>query len=233
MIGILNAYHYDSTPGNFQEKYNELILKFVQNIFPERKICHYKIAFGEWPKSVEECQAWFVTGSAKGAYDVDQWISQLKNLISELNKKKIKLIGICFGHQIIAESLGGRVEKSSKGWGVGVKNFQIIKINSWMNPEYKNISLLFSHQDQVVQLPPGAILLAQDQFCENQMVQIGDHILTFQGHPEFDVEFAKARLISRKDKMPIDTYNVAMNSLHDSTDSKIVMKWIRNFVLNK
>lgn len=232
MIGILNAYHFDPTPGNFQEDYNKLIVSFVQNIFPSEKIHNYKIALGaqgEWPKSVDECRLWIITGSAKSAYDLDPWITQLKNFVVQLNQQKKKLIGICFGHQLIAEALNGRVENSAKGWGVGVKNFEIIKKRPWMQPEKNKVALLFSHQDQVVQLPPGAELIAQDEFCPNQMFQIGDHILTLQGHPEFDVKFAKDRLISRKEKVNPETYHIAMNSFDKPQDNRVLAEWIRNF----
>lgn len=230
MIGILNAYHFDATPGNFQENYNKLILEYVRKIFPNESIREYKIAFGDWPKSTSECEVWFVTGSAKSAYDLDEWITQLKQFIIQLDKHKSKLVGICFGHQIIAQSLGGRVEKSSKGWGVGVKSYKVIKNLSWMQPPLDQVSLLFSHQDQVEVIPPNAELLAEDSFCSNQMFQIGKHILTFQGHPEFDTEFAKERLVSRKEKMSLETFQIAMDSFSKSNDSKILIEWIRNFI---
>jgi len=230
MIGILNAYHFDATPGNYQESYDSLIIDFVQKIFPREKVYNYKVALGEWPKSVNECQAWFITGSAKSAYESDSWILKLKRFINETEQQKIKLIGICFGHQIIAQALGGSVEKSSKGWGVGIKDFEIIQNQNWMQPAQKKLSLLFSHQDQVVKLPPQAVLLAQDSFCPNQMFQIGQHILTLQGHPEFDVQFAKARLISRKEKVEPETYQIAMNSFNRPKDNQIFCEWIRRFV---
>lgn len=232
MIGILNAYHFDASPGNYQEDYNKLILEFVQKIFPDEKICNYKMAFGEWPKSVNECRAWFVTGSAKGVYDTEPWISELKKLIIQLDEKKIKLIGICFGHQMIAESLGGRVEKSPHGWGVGVKTFEIVKKYPWMQPEREKLSLLFSHQDQVAVLPPQAVVLASDSFCPYQIIQIGNHILTFQGHPEFSVPFAKGRLTSRKDKIAVQAYDAAMASFNEPRGSEVVVEWIRKFVLS-
>ncbi len=230
MIGILNAYHFDPTPGSFQEDYGHLIMSFAKKAFPDKPIQNYEIAFGKWPADINECDVWIITGSAKAAYDNDPWITQLKKFIVELHSNKKKLIGICFGHQVIAAALGGEVAKSSKGWGVGVKSFKILKPQPWMTPALNPVRLLFSHQDQVIRMPKDAELIAQDQFCEFQMYQIGKHILTMQGHPEFSVKFARERLISRKEKVVPEVYETAMNSFDNPKDDQILAQWIQNFV---
>lgn len=232
MIGILNAYHFDPKPGNYQEEYTRLIMDFAARTFPDKKIKEYKVAQGQWPANIKECDVWIITGSAKSVYDKDIWIEQLKRLVKELHHAKKKLIGICFGHQIISAALGGEVIKSPSGWGVGVKTFQILGFQDWMKPALDEVSLLFSHQDQVSIPPKGATLLAQDTFCPFQMFQIGEHILTLQGHPEFSVSFAKARLESRKDKVAPEIYKRAMGSFEDPQDNLVLSKWIRNFALN-
>jgi len=232
MIGILNAYHFDPTPGNYQEEYSALIMEFAQRVFPGKQIKNYKVAQNQWPQSINECEVWIITGSPKGAYDPDPWIAELKKFILSLNEHKKKLVGICFGHQIISAALGGEVIKSPKGWGVGVREYEITQPQAWMKPALKKVSLLFSHQDQVVSMPKGAKLLAQDSFCEFQMYQLADHILTLQGHPEFSVAFAKSRLQSRKDKMPSETYQKAMASFESPKDDQVIAEWIRNFSLS-
>lgn len=241
MIGILNAYHFDFTPNNYQELYNENLNDFLKKTFQGEHIRHYKIAKKntpqensniEWPISYDECTVWIITGSSKGVYDNDPWLIRLSQWIQNLHVRKKKLIGICFGHQIIAQALGGKVEKSTKGWGVGIKPFQVLHHQPWMNPQQTNLSLIFSHQDQVITLPSEAKLLASDEFCPNQMFQIGNHILTMQGHPEYTVEFAKNRLLARKDRIDPATYNKALSSLSQPSqlcDDKILSSWIREF----
>lgn len=245
MIGILNAYHFDFTPGNYQEHYNKLITDFLLRTFPSEKVRHYKIASsenfgspygtGEWPLSNDECSTWIITGSSKSAYDDVPWVQQLQNWIREFDQRKSaqKLVGICFGHQIIAQALGGRVEKSSKGWGVGVQTIKVLKSQPWMKPSQSKLSLIFSHQDQVVELPSGSVatVLATNDFCPNQIIQYGKDILTFQGHPEFTIEFAKSRLESRKKIIEPEAFDNAMTSFSNNhRDDKVVSQWLREFV---
>jgi GMP synthase-like glutamine amidotransferase len=229
MIGILNAYHFDPTPGNYQEEYSALIEDFTRKIFPGEQIKNFKVAQNQWPKSIDECDVWLITGSPKAAYDPDPWIADLKKFIVDLDAHKKKLVGICFGHQVISAALGGKVIQSPKGWGVGVREFKIVQPQTWMTPALIQVSLLFSHQDQVVGLPTGAKLLAEDSFCQFQMYQLGQHILTLQGHPEFSVAFAKSRLQSRKDKMPLEVYQKALDSFENHKDDQVLAEWIRNF----
>ncbi len=235
-IGILNAYHFEAAD-EYQKEYSQLFFDFVQNTFPEQKdqIIDYKIAQGQFPAAATDCEIWFITGSPKSVYNDIPWIHQLKKFTQELHRHKVKTIGVCFGHQMIAHALGGEVTKSPKGWAVGIRDFQIIQKQPWMSPAPPNLSsklsLLFSHQDQVNALPPEAQLLATDSFCPNQMMQIEQHILTLQGHPEFSIKFAKGRLLSRKDMIDPKTYAQAMQSYEQQNDYEIMSTWIRQFAL--
>lgn len=234
MIGVLNAYHFDADDTGYQLDYSRIFIEFVESAFPSAtSVREYKVAQGEFPKSVHECELWFITGSPKSVYEDIPWIHQLKEFVIELHSKKVKTVAICFGHQMVAHALGGKVSKSSRGWGVGIRSFDMLAHKPWMNNvgrDPQKISLLFSHQDQVESLPPGAELLAQDEFCPFQMMQIGDHILTMQGHPEFTVNFARERLISRRDKMSAETFDKAMQSYADTSDFQLMIEWIRKFV---
>lgn len=229
MIGILNAYYFESSPSKSRGTYYKLITEFVENIFVGEDVRVYDIATGEWPLSLDECRVWIITGSAKGAYEADDWIIQLKKFIVQLDMHEKKLLGICFGHQVIAEALGGRVLKSEKGWGLGVKDFKIINSEPWMQPFKNKISLLFTHQDQVVELPQKAKLIASSEFCPNQMYQIGNHILTVQGHPEFSVEYTQYKIDSHRKIVSEDVYQSAMISFGNVCDSALIKEWFRKF----
>ncbi|MEK6628925.1 MAG: GMP synthase [Bdellovibrionota bacterium] len=233
-IGILNAYHFEQVPGNYQEEYSQIFIEFVKSVFPDKKtnIIEYKVALGNFPKSVSECDIWFITGSPKSVYEDITWIHQLTDFTKKLHANKKKLVGICFGHQMVAHALGGKVLKSARGWGVGIREFNITQKQTWMTPVDNKMSLIFSHQDQVEIPPPNAKLLAGDEFCSYQMLQIGEHILSFQGHPEFTEKFAKDRLNSRKQLMPLETYQTALDSFKNKNDSKQLIAWIQKFVNN-
>ncbi len=205
-------------------------LRFFANATPDVKVKVYRVPMGEVPITPTECEAWVISGSPKGAYEEDVWISNLRKFIVAADQVKARMLGICFGHQLIAHSLGGRAEKSPKGWGVGVQEFAISDFMPWMDPPLKAASLLFSHQDQVVQLPKGARHLASSEFCRYQMFSVGHHIFSLQGHPEFTPEFARGRLESRKDLIGKSVYDQAVQSLERPTASREIGNWIRRFL---
>lgn len=227
MIGLINAYMFDPDPKGYQAQYEPMFMGFAKESGLD--IRSYRVALGEKPKSFDECSGWIISGSSKGAYDNDPWIEELISFIQECHKHKKKLAGICFGHQLIAQSLGGKTEKSDKGWGVGIREFQVKKEMPWMKPPLLNCSLLFSHQDQVTELPPGAEHLASDPFCEYQMYSMGKHVFCLQGHPEFTPEFARSRYESRREKLGNQTYKTAMASLGAPTHRHELGQWLANF----
>lgn len=230
MIGLLNAYRHQADAPQYQLDYAPMCVEFLERTFPGKTIRVFNVALGEFPNAVDECQAWVITGSPKAAYDTDPWIARLGQFIRDVDTAQQKLIGICFGHQLIAHSLGGKTEAAKGGWGVGVRTFQILKKKPWMQPDLNQVALLFSHQDQVMKLPPHAELLAEDDFCPHQMFSIGDHILSLQGHPEFTPQFAKGRLDSRIDRVGKEKYNRAVESLTNKTNTNEIGEWLRRFI---
>ena len=206
-----------------------MFLDFFKKILPS-EIKTYRPPFGEVPQNIDECEAWIISGSPKSVYDSDPWIKELISFVQKCDAKKKKLIGICFGHQLIAHALGGKAEKAKSGWGVGIKTFRMFKNKNWMTPNLQEASLLFSHQDQVTTLPKNAELLATDSFCPNQMYEIGGYILCLQGHPEFTKTFMRDRLIARAEIIEPKTYDVAIKSLESETQSNVIGNWIRNFL---
>ena len=231
MIGILNAYHFDTTPGNYQEQYLQMMQDYLSGVMPGVKFKDYCVAQNEFPADPDECDGYVITGSPASCYDHEAWIKKLVELIKQLNEIHKPLLGICFGHQIIAHALGGEVVKSDKGWGIGVREFSMTSYTPWMEPRLENdsCSLLFSHQDQVVKLPTSATCVAGDSFCSNQMYFIGDHVFSIQGHPEFTPNYAKSRYLARIDRIGEKHVKEAVESLKNTTNSDEVGAWIKNF----
>jgi GMP synthase-like glutamine amidotransferase len=136
----------------------------------------WNVVDGEFPPGPEAAEGWLITGSRHGAYDDLPWIPRLEELIRAIRDAGRPLVGICFGHQIIAQALGGRVEKFAGGWSVGPQTYRI---------EGRDYRIAAWHQDQVVQVPPGARVVGESEFCRNAAL-VYDRIYTVQPHPEYD-----------------------------------------------
>ncbi|MFK5998936.1 MAG: type 1 glutamine amidotransferase [Rhodobacterales bacterium] len=142
----------------------------------------YNVLAGDIPLDANAADGWLITGSKFGAYEDHPWIAPLEDLIRKIYAAHIPLIGVCFGHQIIAQALGGKVEKYKGGWRVGQTAYKMaghndpIVLNAW-------------HQDQVVELPEDAVILGSNDFCKNAMLTYGDKVFTVQAHPEYGDDF--------------------------------------------
>ncbi|WP_062763433.1 type 1 glutamine amidotransferase [Falsirhodobacter sp. alg1] len=136
----------------------------------------WRVTDMDFPTDVHQADGWLITGSRHGVYEDHAFIAPLEDLIRNIYAARVPLVGICFGHQIIAQALGGRVEKYANGWSVGATDYEFegetLTLNAW-------------HQDQVVAVPEGARVLASSAFCANAAMVYDDRALTIQAHPEF------------------------------------------------
>tara|TARA_B100001250_G_C19751828_1_gene768096 strand:- start:436 stop:1158 length:723 start_codon:yes stop_codon:yes gene_type:complete len=229
-IGILQC---DSTNLEFRSEhgnYPEMFISIFESVDRSLEFEVYDVQLNQYPKEIEECDAYLVTGSRFSVYDKNEWIWRLENYVIELHQRKHPLIGICFGHQIVAKALGGKTELAAKGWGVGVHKYSKTLSKSWLTPDLDNFSLIVSHQDQVTELPKGAELLAGSEFCPLAAFRIGEHVLTFQGHPEFSKDYSKVLIVLRKEKLGNTVYVEGLKSLVNPIHSQIIIKWITNFL---
>jgi len=207
-----------------------MFITLFKEIDPNLEFEIYDLREDITPQNLNECDAYITTGSRVSSYDSVSWIPAFKQLILALHKAQIKLIGICFGHQLIADCLGGATQKSEKGWGVGVSENKIIKKKNWMKPELDQLNIIVSHQDQVISLPKNAEILAGSDFCPNFMLQIGEHILTVQGHPEFNKQYSQTLMQHRGDIIGSTRLQQGLNSLSLTVHDKILMQWIYHFM---
>jgi len=153
---------------------------------------------GALPDRTDEADGYLITGSKSSVYDDKDWIRALEDFVRILHAERRKLIGICFGHQLVAQALGGSVAKSPKGWGVGIQCYELC-FNSFELSKNDSFCLLASHQDQVLAMPPGARAIATSAHCEIAGMTIGEHVLTFQGHPEFTVDYSRELITFRRE----------------------------------
>ena len=229
-IGILEADFVDEKPKEEFGSYADMFINLLSKVEVKIEYEVYKVIENNFPQKMDECDAYLITGSKFSAYDDLLWINNLKLFIKEAIKKKKKLVGICFGHQIIAEANEGVVRKSDKGWGVGLMEATVVNSKEWMEPSVKKYSLLLTHQDQVEKLPVGAELIASNEFCPNSSYGIGKHVLTFQGHPEFSPGYLMYLMNKRREIIGVDETIKAETSMSELADNQTIAKWIVEFI---
>ena len=170
--------------------------------------------------------AYLITGSPAGVYEPLPWIAPLMEFIRSASDAK--MIGVCFGHQAMAQALGGEVIKSPKGWGTGLQCYQVVHPQPWTNGEYQ-VAVPASHQDQVVVQPPGTTVVAASDFTPFAALAWTDRpAISFQFHPEFSPGYAKALIEKRYDR--VNDPDAALASLDAPNDNERVGEWIRRFL---
>ncbi len=211
-------------------EYPDMFIQLLGEVDPELEFRVYDVEQGEYPTDIDEVDAYLITGSKSSVYDDKPWIAVLMDFVRELDRRRKKLVGICFGHQLVAQALGGKTEKSPKGWGVGLHSHRFNVAPRWHDGEALDFDILVSHQDQVVSNATGARVLAGSEFCENAVCQIGNHILTFQGHPEFVPEYSREIMEFRRGMIGEQTYIDGVASLAAGPQRERVARWILNFL---
>ncbi len=182
-----------------------------------------------FPQSVGDYDGYLVTGSAHGVYDDALFIPRLMAFIRKIFAAAKPLVGICFGHQIVAHALGGHAAKFDDGWGIGTMPIKMVGAVDWIPSDIDQLDLIHVHQDQVMTLPPDAVRLAQSDFCKNAAFAIGKQVFAIQGHPEFTPAYTNALIDIREDKIGKDRAAKARISLQKSHDGRRVGGWILDF----
>ncbi|MXN64709.1 GMP synthase [Stappia sp. GBMRC 2046] len=228
-IGILET---GRPPQQLEEKYPNYPKMFEELLSGSgAEFRTYAILDGDFPKDPRECDAWLITGSRFGVYDGYEWIDKLKGFVRSAHQAKSPVVGICFGHQLIAEALGGRAEKSDRGWGVGLHEYDVTGKADWMEGERASFALQVSHQDQVTKVPEGGTVLASSDFCPNALIAYDDWAVTFQGHPEFGPDFSEDLIKMRRGTtLPEDFADKALATVDAGQDSELVARWIAAFL---
>jgi len=184
---------------------------------------------GELPVP-DQCDAYVITGSRHSVYDDLPWLPPLVGFLGAALAAERKVIGICFGHQLVAHFFGGETRPAPVGWCVGVHETRVVAAQPWMQPARSHFGLLSSHRDQVVRLPAGAVPFAASARCPEAGFVIGEQVLTFQGHPEFTKPYAADLMRARAAVLGSELFAEGIASLAYETDATLIARWILNFI---
>jgi len=229
--GILN----EKFVGHF-DPYPVMFATLLDSAGPGLEFRTYSVIHGEMPGSTSECDGWLITGSRYGAYEKLDWMLALEVFIREIHRDSVPLVGICFGHQIIAQALGGEVVKSDRGWGIGLHSYQIDEARDWMGDAPEQVDLYAFHQDQVVKLPPQSSVFSSSDFCPYAGLSYGDSIISVQAHPEFEEDYELALINTfGGNRVPQAVADEALENMlvkEQKADTQVLASWLAAFFLS-
>ena len=172
-----------------------------------------------------------MTGSSASVTERAPWMLRAEAHLRAIAAARVPLFGICFGHQMIAQALGGEVAKNPRGREVGSVFLDRIGIDPIMQDLPARFSVNTTHVDTVVRLPPGARLLASTTLDATAAFAIGDTIRAVQFHPELDASAMRAYVVARSEGIledGLDPQKISAGVVESPENGAV----LRNFVLH-
>jgi len=229
-IGILGC---DDVPERLRSvggTYREMFTKLLAPHLPDAIFEWFDVVNGKLPDSTDVCDAYLCTGSRYSVYEDREWIHALKAYVRAIQQARKPFVGVCFGHQVLAQALGGEVTPAAQGWGVGIHEMKVTATEPWMQPQQEDCKLQYMHADQVQRLPPDSVVLAAAPHCPVAMFRVGDTMIGIEGHPEFPAAYVEALLRARRERIGAERTDAALASLDEKADDTVVARWIANFL---
>lgn len=223
----------DDVLEKFQPKfghYEDMIRSMFGHLDTPFEFEAFDCRLGCYPEDIHEYDFYITTGSKASVYKNMPWIQQLIKFVQHLGKHKKTLIGICFGHQVIAMACHGMVKHSDKGWGIGIAANRVVATPDWMREKRQKLNILVSHQDQITSLPEDALVIAESDFCPYFVVQWNNHFLSIQGHPEWSSVYSRTLINNRRGLIPAERIDQGLDSLEIEPDNRLFTRWIMDFV---
>jgi GMP synthase-like glutamine amidotransferase len=172
-----------------------------------------------------------ITGSAAGVYDDLPWLEPLRAFIRRAYAARTPMLGVCFGHQVMADALGGDVRKSEKGWGLGRHSYRLARRPELFSGDAPELAIACSHQDQVLTRPPESDVFLASDFTPNAgLLYRNGTAISLQPHPEFSDAYALALAELRRGRVPGDVVDAAIASLARPSDSVETARFLAAFL---
>lgn len=230
-IGILETGQLPEALSEKHGDYPGMFERLLRTADPALEFAVYHVTEEQLPTAADECDAWLVTGSRHGVYDPLPWIEPLKRFLKTAYEADVPIVGICFGHQILAEALGGKAMKSDRGWRLGVEQYTVHRRPGWMTGIDGAFSLNALHQDQVIELPGDAEVLAGSEFCPYAVVAYRGNAISIQPHPEFLTGFLRDLIDYRRSTSFSESdAEAGLATLGTPVHTRQVAEWIVNFL---
>jgi GMP synthase-like glutamine amidotransferase len=224
-IGILQC---GPTPAGLEERFGAYGAMVGRMLGPDTPTIIYDVASGALPTDAHECTGYIVTGSPAGVHDDLPWIAPLLAFLRSA-RGKTRLVGICFGHQALAQAFGGAVSRSRAGWGIGVHSYEVAGSAPFLDAERgSRLSSPVYHQDQVTRAPADARVILTSAFTPFAALDYGDAV-SVQCHPEFEPGFGPALLEARRERHGAAT-DIAIASYEQAHNGVMIGRWLSRFL---
>jgi GMP synthase-like glutamine amidotransferase len=185
---------------------------------------------GEYPASFDDYDAVLLTGSRADSFSSEAWVIELRRQVTQLLAQRKKMVGVCFGHQLIALCMGAQVGRAPQGWGAGRMTYDWHRPDLPLFEQRSEIALLASHQDQVFTLPEGAQLVASSAFCPVASFTVGNEVFCIQPHPEFEVGLSAKLIERRREILGEEKYIVSRQSLEHGHEGEHIARMVVEFL---
>ena len=210
--------------------------KFIDLLAPENQqavLDSYYVAENEFPHSLDDYDAYLLTGSPHSVHDECDWMLDLSRLVLDANHLNKRIVASCFGHQLVAKVFGGAVGKNEQGWSIGNYALNITQQYDWMQPIAGNTGLYHFNSERVTKLPKSAKSFASTDAYPHYAYTIADNILSFQGHPEQPKRAMNNFLSATQDKLSKeDLIKASIFMDNDKLDADVWAKWMMRFMVS-
>jgi GMP synthase-like glutamine amidotransferase len=219
-IALLMTNTDESEFAQARPKDGEKFTTMIHGVRPDWKVTVFPVKVGVFPPEGARFDGWLIGGSPASVHDSDAWVQELFALIRRLVDEGQPIFGACFGHQAIAMALGGHVAKNPGGWVFGLVETEI---------EGVPLKMYGSHVEQVVDLPPGAVVLGGTAECPVGSFAIPGRVMTTQYHPEMSHGFIRDLVEEYAPELPAEVVARARTSLTVQADSDAIAERIARF----